>query len=166
MLTDEEIAANRERLAKKIEAATTAVVLPSCTSPGQNGQAGKEIVRIMPRGKANQDKLFEVAEMNVPPPLSPVNRKYVPLTQAILSASINGDGRSEWMRFLFASRRAAGGAVTHLGKKQRPVWREEGHDVETALIPADDDKCWLYVRRIRTIDKPQPAAGASAEQAK
>ncbi|MBX3058285.1 MAG: hypothetical protein KF770_17620 [Anaerolineae bacterium] len=158
-LSAAEIAANRERLAKKIAAATHAVVLPPGQTAVGNGRLAKETVQIMPRGIPAQNKLFEVVEMNVPPPPPPIDKRYLPLTQTILSANINGDGRSEWMRFLFASRRAANGANTRLSKKERPAWRAEGHDVEVSLVSADGDKCWLYVRRVRVI---APAEGETA----
>lgn len=137
---------------------------------GENGTAvpPKKDGETMPRGIPNQKyRLFESVEVGVPAPPPPADKKYLELATKILEVPMNGNGRSEWMRFLFATRRAANGANTHLSKKARPAWREEGHDVETSLVPADDgDKCYLYVRRIRTISSSPPPAAASDEQAK
>ncbi len=142
--TAAEIAANRARLREIAASATTAIEAPV-------GVADlKEID--MPRGipkKKMHDTVFVKFEPQVSaPPIIGTASRYAEFDLRVLSVEIGSSGKSSWMRFMFADKKSADNARTHLNKIRKD-WAASGHTAEHQTVP-DGDVYWLYVRRLRT----------------
>ena len=106
------------------------------------------------------EPLFLQFESGVEGPPAATSRgksKYAPIMDKIVGLPLNGDGRSEWCRFMLTDDRRAKLLYSHLHRYRKKV-EPEGHTLLFRAVTNEDGTCWFYVQRQTYEEKKQKRA--------
>lgn len=127
-----------------VGAAGVGALLASLDDPDDEGDND------MPRQKKNESngKLFVKCDIGVKAPPDWRRGKYHEMDEKVMALKMNGDGKSQWARFLFAKKKDAKNAASHATKLHNDEFKTEKRIVPAYGDDAELGEAWLYVRRV------------------